>query len=172
MSDTARLQLDDQTVELPVVVGSEGERAIDISALRAQSGYITLDQGYGNTGSCQSAVTFIDGEEGILRYRGYPIEELAEKSNFIESSWLLIWGELPSQNQLDSFSELLTKHQGLHEDIRHHFDLFPHNSPPMAVLSAVLNALSCFHPEFLDIHDDDTFEEAVAHEEEQLGRGR
>ncbi len=162
MSDTARLQLDDQTVELPVVVGSEGERAIDISALRAQSGYITLDQGYGNTGSCQSAVTFIDGEEGILRYRGYPIEELAEKSNFIESSWLLIWGELPSQNQLDSFSELLTKHQGLHEDIRHHFDLFPHNSPPMAVLSAVLNALSCFHPEFLDIHDDDTFEEAVA----------
>ena len=162
MSDTARLQLDDQTVELPIVVGSEGERAIDISSLRAQTGHITLDQGYGNTGSCQSAITFIDGEEGILRYRGYPIEELAAKSSFIEVSWLLIWGELPTQDQLSSFSNLLTKHQELHEDIRHHFSLFPHNSPPMAVLSAVLNALSCFHPEFLDIHDDDTFEEAVA----------
>ena len=162
MSDTARLQLDDQTIELPIVVGSEGERAIDISSLRAQTGHITLDQGYGNTGSCQSAITFIDGEEGILRYRGYPIEELAAKSSFIEASWLLIWGELPTQDQLNSFSTLLTKHQGLHEDIRHHFDLFPHSSPPMAVLSAVLNALSCFHPEFLDIHDDDSFEEAVA----------
>ena len=162
MSETARLQLGDQIVELPIVVGSEGERAIDISDLRTQTGYITLDQGYGNTGSCQSDITFIDGEQGILRYRGYPIEELAEKSNFIEAAWLLIWGELPSRNQLDSFSELLTKHQTLHEDIRHHFDLFPHNSPPMAVLSAVLNALSCFHPEFLNIHSDDDFEEAVA----------
>jgi citrate synthase len=162
MSDYARLQLGDQSIELPIVVGSEGERAIDISALRAETGHITLDRGYGNTGSCQSAITFIDGEEGILRYRGYPIEELAKKSNFVEASWLLIWGRLPNRGELDGFKHLLTKHQMLHENIRHHFSLFPSDSPPMAVLSAVLNALSCFNPELLEIEDDAAFEETVA----------
>lgn len=162
MTDTAKLILGDASVELPIVVGSEGERAIDISKLRAETGYITLDQGYGNTGSCQSDITFIDGEKGILRYRGYPIEELAEKSTFIETAYLLIWGELPTQEQLRKFSDLLTGHQMLHEAIRRHFDLFPSSSPPMAVLSSVLNALSCFHPQLLEITDDNSFQEAVA----------
>jgi citrate synthase len=162
MADTARLDLGDKIVDLPVIVGSEGEHAIDIRALRAQSGYITLDDGYGNTGACESAITFIDGEEGILRYRGIPIEELAVHSRFIETAYLLIWGSLPSQEELSTFSNLLTKHQMLHENIRHHLDLFPPNSPPMAVLSAALNTLSCFHPEFLQIEDEATFHEATA----------
>ena len=98
MTDTAKLQVDGKNVELPIIVGSEGERAIDVSKLRAETGYITLDQGYGNTGSCKSDITFIDGEKGILRYRGYPIEELAEKSSFIETAYLLIWGELPRKS--------------------------------------------------------------------------
>ena len=162
MAEMARLQLGDKTLELPIVVGSENERAIDISSLRAQTGYITLDGGYGNTGACQSAITFIDGEKGILRYRGIPIEELPGCSNFIEVAWMLIWGELPTAEQLVCFHNLLTKHQMLHETIRHHFDLFPSDSPPMAVLSTVLNALSCFHPEMLEIEDEDSFEEAAA----------
>ena len=162
MSGTARLDLGEQSIDLPVVVGSEDECAIDIRALRAQTGYITLDDGYGNTGACESTITFIDGEKGILRYRGIPIEQLAERSNFIESAMLLIWGELPDSHQYKSFSDLLTKHMQLHEDIRRHFDLFPSDSPPMAVLSAILNALSCFHPEMLEIEDEDTFFEGVA----------
>ena len=162
MADTARLDLGDKALDLPVIVGSEGEHAIDIRTLRAQSGYITLDDGYSNTGACESAITFIDGEEGILRYRGIPIEELAAHSHFIETAYLLIWGLLPTQEELSAFSNLLTKHQMLHENIRHHLDLFPSASPPMAVLSAALNTLSCFHPEFLQIEDAATFHEAVA----------
>jgi len=162
MPKTARLLVDDKVVELPVVVGSEKEHALDISELRAKSGYITLDEGYSNTGSCQSAISFIDGEKGILRYRGIPIEELAEHSSFIEAAWLLIWGQLPTQEQRKCFSDLLTKHQMLHEDIRHHFDLFPSDSPPMAVLSAVLNALGCFHHELLEVEIKENLEEAVA----------
>ena len=162
MAEMARLQLGDKTLELPIVVGSENERAIDISSLRAQTGYITLDGGYGNTGACQSGITFIDGEKGILRYRGIPIEELPGCSNFIEVAWMLIWGELPTADQLVGFHNLLTKHQMLHETIRHHFDLFPPSSPPMGVLSTVLNALSCFHPEMLEIEGEDNFEEAAA----------
>ena len=108
MSDTATLTYGDKTVELPVVVGTEDEHAIDISQLRKETGLITIDEGYGNTGSCRSAITFIDGDKGILRYRGIPIEVLAEKSNFIESSYLLIWGELPTKDKLDAFSDFLT----------------------------------------------------------------
>ena len=162
MADTAQLKIADKTIELPIVVGSEGEKAVDISKLRSETGFITLDHGYGNTGSCQSDITFIDGEKGILRYRGYPIEQLAEKSSFIEVAHLLIWGELPNQRQLDDFSELLTAHQMLHEAILDHFDLFPSNAPPMAVLSSVLNALSSFHPQLLEIGDESTFQAAVA----------
>lgn len=162
MSENARLQIGDQSIDLPIVEGSEGERALDISKLRAETGCITLDRGYGNTGSCQSAITFIDGEKGILRYRGYNIEELAKKSNFIEAAWLLIWGELPKPAELDTFKGLLSKHQLLHENIRHHFSLFPSSSPPMAVLSAVLNALSCFNPELLEIEDESAFRETAA----------
>ena len=162
MAETARLQADDQIVELPVVVGSEGEKALDIAKLRADTGYIALDPGYGNTGSCQSDITFIDGDAGILRYRGYAIEDLAEYSRFIEVAHLLIWGELPNAAQLDEFSELLTKHQMLREELKQHFSLFPPNSPPMAVLSSVLNALSCYYPELLEIQDEETFIEASA----------
>ena len=162
MADTARLQIGDQSVELPIVEGSEDEKALDISALRSETGHITLDQGYGNTGSCQSGITFIDGDKGILRYRGYGIEDLSEHSNFIETSYLLIWGELPTAAQLEEFSGLLTKHQMLREGLKHHFNLFPPNSPPMAVLSSVLNALSCYYPELLEIEDDEMFTEAAA----------
>ena len=162
MADTARLQIGDQSVELPIVEGSEDEKALDISALRSETGHITLDQGYGNTGSCQSGITFIDGDKGILRYRGYGIEDLSEHSNFIETSYLLIWGELPTAAQLEEFSDLLTKHQMLREGLKHHFNLFPPNSPPMAVLSSVLNALSCYYPELLEIEDDEMFTEAAA----------
>ena len=162
MSETATLKIGDQTIELPIIVGSEGERGLDISKLRAETGYITLDPGYGNTGSCTSDITFIDGEKGILRYRGYPIEELAEKSTFIETSYLLIFGELPTESQLQTFSKQLTNNQSLHEAIRHHFDLFPTGSPPMAVLSAVLNALSCFHPQLHEINNEADFHKVVA----------
>ena len=162
MEETARLQAGDQSVELPVVVGSEGEKAVDIAKLRAETGYIALDPGYGNTGSCQSDITFIDGDAGILRYRGYAIEDLAEYSRFIEVAHLLIWGELPNAAQLDEFSALLTKHQMLREEVKQHFSLFPPNSPPMAVLSSVLNALSCYYPELLEIQDEETFIEAAA----------
>ena len=162
MAETARLQAEDQIVELPVVVGSEGEKALDIAKLRADTGYIALDPGYGNTGSCQSDITFIDGDAGILRYRGYAIEDLAEYSRFIEVAYLLIWGELPNAEQLDEFSALLTKHQMLREELKQHFSLFPPDSPPMAVLSSVLNALSCYYPELLEIQDEETFIEAAA----------
>ncbi|MCY3738077.1 MAG: citrate synthase [Gemmatimonadaceae bacterium] len=162
MPETANLQLGEKKFDLPVVVGSENEHAIDISKLRDQTGYITLDEGYGNTGSCQSSITFIDGDRGILRYRGVPIEDLAEQSSFIETAHLLIWGQLPSSEQLDSFSRHLTHHQFLREQLRQHFEVFPPGSPPMAVLSAVLNSLACFYPELLDTEDEELFEEAAA----------
>ncbi len=162
MSDTARLILDDKEIDLPVVTGSERERAVDIGALRARSGYITLDEGYGNTGSCRSSITYIDGEQGILRYRGIPIEVLAEKSSFIETAYLLIWGELPTREKLESFRTLLGEHAMLREQIRHHMTLFPPESPPMAVLSAVLSALACYYPELLDVEDVDVFQEVTA----------
>lgn len=141
---TAKLEIEGKTYELPIVVGTEGEKAVDISSLRAQTGYITLDDGYGNTGSCQSEVTFIDGEAGILRYRGIPIEELAEKSNFIETAWLLIYGHLPTREDMRRFSQLLTENQYLHEDMIFQFSGFPSAAHPMATLSAMINAASCF----------------------------
>jgi citrate synthase len=146
----AKLDLDGKTYELPVVVGSEGERAIDISLLRKDSGYITLDESYGNTGSCISNITFIDGEKGILRYRGIPIEELAEKSSFIEAAYLLIWGKLPTTEELNAFSALLTKNEMLHEDMRFHYEGFPPNAHPMAILSSMINAAGCYFPQILD----------------------
>jgi len=162
MADVARLIVDDKEIELPVVVGSEQERAIDISVLRSTSGYITLDEGYGNTGSCRSAITYIDGEEGVLRYRGIPIEVLAEKSNFIETAYLLISGKLPTKDELSVFSSLLSEHAMLREQIRHQMTLFPPGSDPMAVLSAVLSSLACYYPELLDVEDGNVFQEAAA----------
>ncbi len=149
----AKLELDGKTYEFPVVVGSEGERAIDISSLRSKSGYITLDESYGNTGSCISNITFIDGEQGILRYRGIPIEQLAETSTFIEAAYLLIWGKLPTAQELSDFSRLLTKNEMLHEDMKFHFEGFPTHAHPMAILSSMINAAGCFFPEVLEDHE-------------------
>ncbi len=162
MAEMAKLQLNDQSYELPVVQGSENERGIDISGLRSDSGLITLDDGYSNTGSCSSEITFIDGEKGVLRYRGIPIEQLAEHSTFVETSWLLIYGELPTAQQLDRFRGLLTYHELLHEGLHNHFDGFPSNGHPMAILSAMINACSCYHPDIMQMEDDITFESAAA----------
>jgi citrate synthase len=150
MSKEAKIELDGKTYELPTIEGSEGEKAVDISSLRADTGYITLDEGYGNTGSCISKITFIDGEKGILRYRGIPIEELAEKSTFIESAYLIIYGDLPNRAQLRKFSDLFTEFQFLHEDMKYHFESFPTGAHPMAILSAMINATSCFDEELMN----------------------
>ena len=144
MSKEAKLELDGKVYTLPTVEGSEGEKAVDVSSLRATSGYITLDDGYGNTGSCSSKITFIDGDLGMLRYRGIGIEELAEKSNFIETAYLLIYGSLPNADQLRTFSDALMEFQFLHEDMKYHFEGFPTGAHPMAILSAMINAASCF----------------------------
>jgi citrate synthase len=146
----AKLELGGKQYELPEVVGSEGERAVEISDLRSSTGYITLDDGYGNTGSCKSKITFIDGEKGILRYRGIPIEELAEHSTFVEAAYLLIWGKLPTVKELKDFSELLTRNEMLHEDMKYHFEGFPTSAHPMAILSSMINAAGCFAPQVLE----------------------
>jgi len=149
MEKVAELKFDGKTASLPVVEGSEKELAIDISSLRQDTGYITLDDGYANTGACQSRITFIDGEGGILRYRGIPIEELAEKSTFIEVAHLIVMGHLPNSTELRQFSDLLTKNELLHEAMKHHFEGFPATAHPMAILSSMINASSCFYPELL-----------------------
>lgn len=145
MSETAKLLLNGKEYELSVSTGSEQEVAVDISKLRAQSGAITLDPGFTSTGACTSAVTFIDGERGILRFRGYPIEQLAEHSTFIEVCYLLINGDLPTETQLRSFRNSLTRHTLLHEDMRRFFEAFPPQAHPMAILSAVMSGLSTFY---------------------------
>jgi citrate synthase len=152
MSKEAKLELDGKVYPLPTIEGSEGEKAVDISSLRANTGYITLDDGYGNTGSCISKITFIDGEKGILHYRGIPIEELAEKSTFIETAYLIIYGNLPTRAQLRKFSDLFTEYQFLHEDMKYHFESFPMGAHPMAILSAMINATSCFDEELMNWH--------------------
>jgi citrate synthase len=158
MAKRAKLEIDGKTCLLSVVEGTEGELAVDISKLRADTGYITLDDGYSNTGSCSSNVTFIDGEKGILRYRGCPIEQLAEKSFFIETAYLLIYGELPTREQLRRFSDLLTENEMLHEDMKFHFEGFPPNAHPMAILSSMINAAGCFHPRLMEGYRPDVFD--------------
>src|SRR5438477_4902736 len=162
MEKVAELKLDGKTAQLPVVEGSEKELAVDISDLRQQTGYITLDDGYANTGACQSGITFIDGEKGILRYRGIPIEELAEKSTFIEVAHLIIMGKLPNSVELKRFSDLLTQHELLHEGMKHHFEGFPATAHPMAILSSMINAASCFYPELLTAQMRDPFDVRAA----------
>ena len=149
MSETAQLKIGDKTFDLPVIEGTEGEKAIDISKLRDLSGYVTLDVGYKNTGATKSAITFLDGEKGILKYRGYPIEQLAENSSFIEVAYLLIYGELPTTDQLTSFQYELSRHTLVHEDMKKFFDGFPSKSHPMGQLSSLVSALSAFYPESL-----------------------
>ncbi|HET6485530.1 MAG TPA: citrate synthase [Spirochaetia bacterium] len=146
MPETARLTLEGKDYDLPVVRGSEGEKAIDVSALRKATGFITLDKGYENTGSCRSAITFIDGEKGILRYRGYPIEDLAEKSTFTEVAYLLLYGELPTTTQLEEFSTFLNESSLIHEDMLHFFVGFPRGSHPMGILATMVASLSTFYP--------------------------
>ncbi|GAA4341009.1 citrate synthase [Mucilaginibacter gynuensis] len=149
MSETAQLKIGDKTFDLPVIEGTEGEKAIDISKLRDQTGYVTLDIGYKNTGATKSAITFLDGEQGILKYRGYSIEELAEKSSFIEVAYLLIYGELPTADQLKGFQYELSRHTLVHEDMKKIFDGFPQRSHPMGQLSSLVCALSAFYPDSL-----------------------
>lgn len=150
MSETAKIELDGKTYEFPVVVGTENEKAIDISKLRDTTGYVTLDTGYKNTGATKSAITFLDGELGILHYRGYPIEQLAEKATFIEVAYLLIYGKLPTQVELDDFSNSITKHTLVHEDMKQFFEAYPAKAHPMGVLSSMVCSLSTFYPESLD----------------------
>ena len=148
MTEKAKIILPDgQTMDLPVLTGSENEKGIDISGLRKQTGYITLDPGFVNTGSCESSITFLDGEKGVLRYRGYPIEELAEESTFIEVAYLLINGELPKKDQLENFTNRINLHSMIHEDMRHFFEGFSQNSHPMVILSAMISSLSAYYAE-------------------------
>ncbi|MEO8510999.1 MAG: citrate synthase [Chloroflexota bacterium] len=151
--ETAQLRHGDRSFDLNVVRGTEDEAAIDISRLRAESGLITLDIGYGNTGSCTSAITFLDGEAGVLRYRGYPIEQLAEHSTFLEVAYLLIYGELPTREQLTSFVTGITRHSLIREEMRHFFDSFPTDAHPMAVLAAGVVGMSTFYPDSQNIFD-------------------
>ena len=152
MSEIAELKLDGKTYDLPVVEGTENEKAIDIAKLRDQSGYVTLDSGFKNTGATKSAITFLDGEKGILKYRGYSIEELAEKSTFLEVAYLLIYGSLPNQAQIDNFQHQISRHTLVHEDMKKFFDGFPSKSHPMGQLDSLVCSLSAFYPESLDPH--------------------
>ncbi|MCJ8166884.1 citrate synthase [Pontibacter sp. E15-1] len=155
MSDIAEITLEGKSYQMPVVVGTEDEKAIDISSLRSASGYITLDAGYKNTGATTSAITFLDGEKGILRYRGYPIEQLAEKSSFIEVAYLLIYGSLPTTAELQDFSDRISRHTLVNEDMRKILDGFPSAAHPMGILSALVSSLTAFYPESLKSNQSD-----------------
>jgi citrate synthase len=150
VTDKAIITLGDTRLEAPVIVGTEDERAIDIGQLRGKTGYVTIDPAFMNTASVKSAITFIDGDKGILRYRGIPIEQLAEKSSFVETAYLLIYGHLPNESQLQEWSEKLTRHSLLHEDMKHFFEGFSATAHPMAILSAMVAALSSYYPDSLD----------------------
>ena len=162
MSNHATLEHNNKQFHLPIVASTQGDSGIDISRLRSDTGLITLDDGLGNTGSCASQITFVDGEKGILRYRGYDVADLGDNTSFVETAYLLIFGELPCVSQLNTFRSLLKRHEFIHEDMRHHFDGFPPNAPPMAILSAMINAVGCFQPDFLRSDDDEHFLEVAA----------
>jgi citrate synthase len=162
MADKAILIVGGKKVELPILVGTEGECAIDIRRLREQTGLITYDPSLGNTGVCQSAITFVDGEQGVLCYRGIPIEQFTKKANFIEVAWLLIFGHLPDNKELSEFSARLTENELLHEGIKHQFQHIPVDAPPMAILSATLSNLACYHQQFLALEDTESLVQAAA----------
>lgn len=162
MSETAILIVGDRRVELPLVRGVEGECGIDISRLREETGLVTFDPSLGNTAVCRSAITYIDGEQGILRYRGIPIEQFTEKPNFIEVAYLLIFGHLPNHSELKDFSARLTENELLHEGLKHQYQHIPVDAPPMAILSATMSNLACFHPQFLALENPESFVEAAA----------
>ncbi len=159
---SVELNLGDRSVELPLVSGTENEQAIDISDLRDRTGLITVDDGYRNTGSVRSAITYINGEEGILRYRGIPIEQLAENSTFIETALLLIYGELPSSDHLAHFRDLLSEHELIHEGMRNSFLGYPPSGHPMAILSSMISTLSCYNADVMEMEDEAGFENAAA----------
>ncbi len=161
MSETAKLSCGEAEVELPVIVGSENETAIDISKLRGTTGMITLDEGFVNTGATTSSITYLDGEKGILRYRGYPIEELAAKCDFVEVCYLLIYGELPNAGELEEFRNAIRRHTMLHEDMRSFYNGFPRDAHPMAILSSVVSALSTFYQDSLDPNDPEQVEVSI-----------
>jgi citrate synthase len=147
MSEKAIITLDGKNYEMPVITGTENEKAFDIGKLRGQSGYVTFDEGYKNTGATQSAITFLDGEKGILRYRGYEIEDLASRASFTEVAYLLLYGELPTTSQLSEFEHSLTQHTLVHENLKKVFDVFPTGSHPMGQLMTMISALSSFYPD-------------------------
>ena len=153
MSEKAELRVGDRTIELPILAGSEGERALDVRKLRDATGLVTFDPGYANTGGCRSKITFIDGDQGILRYRGIPIEQLAGKSTFLEVAYLLIYGELPTKSALHAFTESIRRHSMLHEDLKRFFGALPKDAHPMAACSAAVGALATFYPDSLDPRD-------------------
>ena len=155
MEEKAKLIVNGKEYDLPIIQGTEGERALDISRLREETGLITLDPGYANTGSCKSQITYLDGEKGILRYRGIPIEQLAENSTFVETAYLLINGELPTQQELTRFSVLLNDHSLVHEDMREFFEKFPRGAHPMGILGSMVNALRPFYPEIPDLSEEE-----------------
>ncbi|MGH2401162.1 MAG: citrate synthase [Candidatus Limnocylindria bacterium] len=157
----ASLRVGDRELELPLVHGTEGDDAIDIGALRGETGLITLDPGFGNTGACSSEITYLDGENGVLRYRGYPIEQLAEHSTFLEVAYLLIWGELPTREQLDRFVAEVTHHTLIREEMRHFFDSFPADAHPMAVLASGTVGMSTFYPDSQNISDPEAVEVTI-----------
>jgi citrate synthase len=161
MSDSAKLVYNNRELELPVITGTEKESAVDIAKLRSATGLITMDDGFVNTGSTSSAITFLDGEQGILRYRGYPIEQLAERSDFVETSYLLVYGELPSKPQLEYFRSSLRRHTMLNEEMKSFYDGFPRDAHPMAILSSVVGALSTFYQDSLDPRDSHQVEVSV-----------
>ena len=161
MSKIATLELEGKKYEFPVIVGSENETAIDIEKLRALTGAITLDPGYKNSGSCKSEITFLDGEEGILRYRGYSIESLAEKANFLEVSYLVIFGELPTKEQLSKFQNDIHKHTLVHEEMKTIVNGFPKSAHPMGVLASLTSALTAFNPKVVNVENEKEMYEAV-----------
>lgn len=147
MGKSAKLIIDDKSYELSVIEGTEGEKAIDMRKLRSQTSHISFDPGFGNTGSCMSKITFIDGEKGILRYRGIPIEQMAEKSTFVETAFLVIYGYLPKKDELEKFSRAFNVHSMIHEDMKNFFNGYPRGAHPMAILSSMVCSLSCYYPE-------------------------
>ncbi len=166
MQEIAKLTLNDggveKSIELPIVTGTEGERAIDIGSLRGKTGYVCIDPAFVNTASTTSAITFLDGEKGVLRYRGIPIEQLGEKSTFVETSYLLIYGKLPNKTELSHFSRLLTRHSMIHEDMKRFFDGYPTSAHPMAILSAMVLSLSSFYPEAIDVKNKELIDITIA----------
>src|SRR5947207_1939008 len=162
VTEKAELKVADKIIELPVIVGSENEKGIDIGKLRGQTGYVTLDPAFVNTASTTSSIAYLDGEKGILRYRGIPIEELAEKSTFVEVAYLLIYGKLPNSKELAAFSQQLTRHSMLHEDMKRFFDGYPGTAHPMAILSSMVCSLSSFYPQALDVKNREEQEATIA----------